>query len=54
MSERKRCRWFHRWRSTGDYDGLFSLISKCEKCGLYRQENLLTEETKYGYPKETS
>ena len=49
MSERKRCRFFHQWVDHDVYVDMFSIASKCRKCGLCRVTNLFTERVKYGW-----
>lgn len=51
MTERKKCRFFHRWEALDKWAGMFSLASKCRKCGLCKVEHLLIERVEYGWEK---
>ena len=51
MNERKKCRFFHRWEVLDKWAGMFSLASKCRKCGLCKVEHLLIERVEYGWEK---
>ena len=53
MSERKKCWFFHRWEYADKWAGMFSLVSKCRKCGLCKVENLMTFRVQYGWEKES-
>lgn len=52
MSERKRCRWFHRWDDLDVFVDMFSTAYQCRKCGYCKVTNLFTERTTYGWRKD--